>query len=172
MNINAFQNYNLRDNNCSNTSFTSLNIKVKGAEFKKNPIDGQRIIEAIENNVGIKNFFSNHNGKITITSGTINVPVTHEYPDCLKKVPTRSLPIDQFTVDETSYCINIKCRYKRPFALKYLFKKPVLVKAGIKNEKEVLSWDTCVGYTLRLINEKLADAINGCEQRRLKVEKP
>ena len=82
------------------------------------------------------------------------------------------MPFDQFTMDETSYCTNIKCRYKRPFALKYLFRKPGWVETGIINKKEVLSWDTCVDYTLRLIREKLADAINGCEQRRLQVEKP
>ena len=168
MNINAIQNYDSKNK----TSFQKLKVVVKGAEFEKNLRDKKLIEEAIKNDEGLKKFFSNHNGKITVTSGTVKVPVTHDYPECLKRVPGQSLPFDQFTLEEPSYCTNIKCEYNRAFALRNLFRKPVKVEAGVQNKNEVLSWNTCVDYTLRLIKEKLADAIQGCEQRRLKVEKP
>ena len=170
MNISSIQNYSLKGNN--NQSFQGLKIKINGTEFKNNLNDKKLIEDAIKNNEGIKKFFSNHRGKITVTSRTVKVPVVLDYPDFLKKVPSRSLPIDQFTAERTSYCTNIKCEYKRAFALRNIFRKPVRVEAGIRNQKEVLSWDTCVDYTLKLIKEKLADAIVGCEQRRLKIERP
>lgn len=171
MNVNAIQNQNFSNNN--NPSFRRLRIKIKGAEFKNNPGDMKLVKEAIKNNEIIRSFFSNHNGKIVITSGKEMVPITHDYPECLKKVPGRSLPFDQFKVDTPNYYTNIECLYSRAFALRNLFRKPVHVNAVIKAPNgEVLTWKTCVNYTIRLINEKLGDAISQCEERRLKIEKP
>lgn len=171
MKINAIQNQNFSNNN--DISFRGLRIKIKGAEFKNNPGDMKLVKDTIKNNEIIKKFFSNHNGKISITSGKEIVPITHDYPECLKKVPGRSLPFDQFEVDTPNYYTNIECLYSRAFALRNLFRKPVHVNAGIKAPKgEALTWETCVAYTIRLINEELGNAISQCEERRLKVEKP
>lgn len=171
MKINAIQNQNF--NNINDTSFGRLKIKIKGAEFKNNPEDMKLVKDTIKNDKIIKNFFKNHNGKIIITSGKETVPITYDYPECLKKVPGRSLPFDQFELNTPNYYTNIECLYNKAFALRNLFKKPVHVNAGIKAPKgEMLTWKTCVDYTIRLINEKLGGAISQCEERRLMVEKP
>lgn len=169
MNITS-KNYDLSAKD--NTSFGKLKIKVTGKEFKNSPQDKQLIIDTIRNNKGIQRFFNNHNGKITVISGCEMTPKTYDYAECLKKVPGRSLPFDQFSLNVPNYNTYIKCEYNRAFALRNLFKKPVWVEAGIKNSKEILSWKTCIDYTIKLINENLADTLNNCEARRLKIEKP
>ena len=172
MNINTIQNYDLNKSN--NIAFKKrLKIRIKGENFRKNPEDAKRIKAALENNPTIKKFFENHRGTITVTSGTIKVPVVLDYPDCIKKVPSRSLPFDQFKTKAASYWTKILCQYHRAFALRNIFRKRVWIYGGIKNYDEVLSWDTCIDYTLRFINENyFSKALLRCAKKRLSVEKP
>lgn len=173
------------DNN--NLNFNSLRIKIKGAEFEKHQKDIQLIRDEILNNDGIKRFFSNHRGKITVTSEQVPVKVRYDYPRVLRKVPSTpyALPCDQFELEKQVPTIKIDCSYSRAFALRNLFRKPVWMNAGTKPNAKT-TWEECIEDTLRLIkmlgndtkedmlrrgDTKLRD-FHHVEERRLQVEKP
>lgn len=175
---------NVNDNNLN---FERLKIKINGAEFQKHPEDGRLIKAAILNNKGIMDFFSNHRGKITVTSGYEPVKAVYAYPRCLRKVPSSplALPIDQFELTVQKPVIKLNCLYSRAFALRNLFKKPVWINAGTRPNADT-NWERCVNDALRVIkmlgkdtekdmvnrgDNKLRD-FHHVEERRLQVEKP
>lgn len=161
------------NNNPNNTAFGRLRIKIYGSEFRQHPYDKKRVLDALKNNEQLQQFFAKHKGKIKVTSGFVMKNKTHEYPDCIKIVPGRSLPFDTFTTKAPSFYTNIQCTYNRAFALRNLFKRPVHVNAGIRaSENDCLDWETCINFTLKLIKENLPESIIKCESNRLKVEKP
>ena len=159
-----------RNNN--NVNFEGLKIKIKGAEFKKYPQDKIRVKIAIKENKELNEFFRHRGGKITVTSSSEPFMRVYEYPACLKKVPTRSLPFDMFEVQDTNYSTYLKILYRKDKGLKGLFRKPTWVEGGIKAPKgEMNTWKDCIDFTIRLINEKIPELIRGNEKRRLLAEK-
>ena len=157
----------------NNTNFErKLKIKIKGDEFKKHPEDKIRVKNAIKENKELNEFFRHRRGSITVTSSSEPFMKEYEYPTCLKKVPSRSLPFDMFEVQDTNYSTYIKVLYGRCEGLKGLFKKPTWVEGGIKAPKgEMNTWKDCIDFTIRLINEKLPETIRNNEKRRLLAEK-
>ena len=159
-----------RNNN--NVNFEGLKIKIKGAEFKKYPQDKIRVKNAIKENKELNEFFRLRGGKITVTSSSEPFMKVYEYPACLKKVPTRSLPFDMFEVQDTNYSTYLKILYRKDKGLKGLFRKPTWVEGGIKAPKgEMNTWKDCIDFTIRLINEKIPELIHRNEKRRLLAEK-
>lgn len=164
----------------SNLNFGLLRIRIKGKPFKDHPESAKIIKNAILNNEGICDFFSNHRGKMVITAKETVVPVNVEYPGFLSRRPHET-----FTVNRSVPSIDINCTYHRVFALRNLFRKPVHVNAGTGRNSRT-TWKDCVEDILDLIKmlgkdtpESIKRRGDVCsrdfasvEARRLKVEKP
>lgn len=157
----------------NNPSFSSLKIKVKGEYFKKNPDEKQKIIEYIKKNEGITEFFKKHHGKIEVKSSEVVVPVYYQYPACLQE----PFAPRGFYLDGLFPKMEINGTYKRAFAIRNLFRKPVWFEAhcgGVQGS----TWERCMNATLKFLdNFGEKNSANGkdlfsIETRRLKVEKP
>ena len=157
-----------------------MKIRIKGQYFKEHPKTAYMIREAIWNNEGITDFFSNHRGKIVVSAKETVVPVKMEYPSFLKRHPH-----DCFYVDRKVPRIDIHCTYHRAFALRNMFRKPVWMNAGTKPNPET-TWEKCIADAFELIKslgkdtpesmkkrgDRLPRDFASVEARRLKVEKP
>lgn len=157
----------------NNPSFSSLKIKVKGKYFKENPDEEKKIIEYIKKNKGLAEFFQKRHGKIEVKSSEVITAAYYRYPSCLQ----RPLEPKGFYLDELVPKMEINGTYKRAFAIRNLFRKPVWFEAhcgGVQGS----TWERCMNATLKFLdNFGEKNSANGkdlfsIETRRLKVEKP
>ena len=167
----------------NNLNFESLKIKIKGKNFDNHPKDADRIRDAINNNENIMNFYKDRDGKILVKSKNVKIPVAYDYPDFMRNPDISDSAPDQFVLECTKPVIDIKCTYKRKFAMKNLFKKPVSVITGTRADKST-TWKSCMDGALECIKllgkdspedmKKRGDSIQrdlySVEARRLKIE--
>ncbi len=157
----------------NNLSFTSLKIKVKGKYFKENPDEEKEVIKHIKGNEGLAEFFKKHHGTIEVKSSEVVVPVYYQYPACLQE----PFAPRGFYLDGLFPKMEINGTYKRAFAIRNLFRKPVWFNARCGGTKDS-TWEKCMDTTFKFIdNFGEKNSANGkdlfsIETRRLKVEKP
>ena len=152
MNVASIQSYNYSNNRQNGISFEKLGIKIKGKMFEKHPDSVAAIKKTITDNLGITDFFKTHDGKIVVESKTATVRVMHDYPICIRTIPSSpyALPCDQFPVDESIPVIHIRLKYNRPRTLTNWFPKPVLLEGGTQ-KRAGMTWNECVDRAKEVI---------------------
>ncbi|MBO7672292.1 hypothetical protein J6S88_02660 [bacterium] len=159
----------------SDLNFGTVKIRIRGQYFKDHPKSAQMLREAILNDEGITDFFSNHRGKIVVSFKETVVPLKEEL----------RTPEEGFREYRKVPRVDIHCTYHRAFALRNIFKKPVWMNAGTKPNPET-TWEKCIADAFELIKslgkdtpesmkkrgDRLPRDFASVEARRLKVEKP